>query len=348
MNRIQGKQYQLRRRTAVSALVQSPGSSVARKEPAFQAKTGSVDQKKSQKMKNKHPQGKTSVAPQNRRSALVPAKSGGDSGKKKKIAKNKARLFPSKKKENWTEEEDKLLLSLVQKYGAKNWTEISTSFSNRLGKQCRERWYNHLSPDVNKSKWTEQEDLILLHAYMEFGSRWSIIAGYLPGRTDNSIKNHYNSTIKRKLKNNELNFTPVSSKIDIGALSLQTAATTSPENNPGTLNVEALALKDFGSDGKGSKTGTFGANRPDHCNSPSVEYQVVLRDERPAPETTPIALKVRLPVINPRFLENADPSALLSDLISQKESKSCPSDPHSVPLSQRQLREGRANFSVDN
>ena len=268
MNRIQGKQYQLRKRTAIPALAQSPPSPAAKKENTQHSKSIGNEHKKPQKSKNKQIHGKASVATINRKTGPPQTKHGADSIKKKKISKNRTRLFPSKKKENWTEEEDKLLLSLVQKYGAKNWTEISTSFMNRLGKQCRERWYNHLSPDVNKSKWTEQEDLVLLHAYMEFGSRWSIIAGYLPGRTDNSIKNHYNSTIKRKLKNNELNFTPMSSKLDIGAYSLQTAATASSENNNIVKSVETLALKDFGSDEKCPKASTFGINPPGHTTPP--------------------------------------------------------------------------------
>lgn len=65
------------------------------------------------------------------------------------------------------------------------------------------RWFNHLSPFINKSRWTEQEDEIILEAHSKYGNKWSLIAQHLQGRSDNSIKNHWNSTLKRKIQNNE-------------------------------------------------------------------------------------------------------------------------------------------------
>ncbi|KAF9097987.1 DNA binding transcription coactivator transcription factor [Mortierella sp. AD031] len=98
----------------------------------------------------------------------------------------------------WTPEEDRQLRNLVKELGAEKWVLIASRLGSRTGKQCRERWHNHLDPSIDKSPFTPKEDELIFKLFEQFGSKWAEMSKLMPGRPDNAIKNHFNTSMQRK------------------------------------------------------------------------------------------------------------------------------------------------------
>ncbi|RRT63697.1 hypothetical protein B296_00028216 [Ensete ventricosum] len=104
------------------------------------------------------------------------------------------------KKGPWTPEEDKKLVEYIQRHGHGSWRNLPKNAGlNRCGKSCRLRWTNYLRPDVKRGKFSEDEEQIIIHLHSILGNKWSTISRRLPGRTDNEIKNYWNTHLKKKL-----------------------------------------------------------------------------------------------------------------------------------------------------
>ncbi|KAF8033172.1 hypothetical protein BT93_D1930 [Corymbia citriodora subsp. variegata] len=102
----------------------------------------------------------------------------------------------------WTKEEDERLIAYIRAHGEGCWRSLPKAAGLlRCGKSCRLRWINYLRPDLKRGNFTEEEDELIIKLHSLLGNKWSLIAGRLPGRTDNEIKNYWNTHIRRKLLN---------------------------------------------------------------------------------------------------------------------------------------------------
>ncbi|KAL2523834.1 myb domain protein [Abeliophyllum distichum] len=146
------------------------------------------------------------------------------------------------KRGQWTPEEDQKLSSYIAQHGTRNWRLIPKHAGlQRCGKSCRLRWTNYLRPDLKHGQFTETEEHTIVTLHSVLGNRWSVIAAQLPGRTDNDVKNHWNTKLKKKLSG--MGIDPVTHK-PFSHLITEIATTLSPPQVPHLAEAALGCFKD--------------------------------------------------------------------------------------------------------
>ncbi|KAH7859900.1 hypothetical protein Vadar_006876 [Vaccinium darrowii] len=124
------------------------------------------------------------------------------------------------KKGPWTAEEDKKLIDYIQKHGHGRWRTMPKNAGlRRCGKSCRLRWTNYLRPDIKRGRFSGEEEEIIIQIHSIMGNKWSAIAQRLPGRTDNEIKNYWNTHIRRRLLRMGIDPVTHTPRLDLPAIS---------------------------------------------------------------------------------------------------------------------------------
>ncbi|CAD8155103.1 unnamed protein product [Paramecium pentaurelia] len=133
---------------------------------------------------------------------------------------NKQNIHKVIRKRPWTDEEDLRVIELVQEFGPQKWTQIAQQLDGRIGKQCRERWHNHLNPLIKKTPWEEDEEWVLFLYHKALSNKWAEIAKHVKGRTDNSIKNHWNSGMKKRMPEFQMKLGQIKQKFQREGISI--------------------------------------------------------------------------------------------------------------------------------
>ncbi|CAL5010033.1 unnamed protein product [Urochloa decumbens] len=134
----------------------------------------------------------------------------------------------------WSPEEDEKLIRYITTHGYGCWSEVPEKAGlQRCGKSCRLRWINYLRPDIRRGRFTAEEEKLIISLHAIVGNRWAHIASHLPGRTDNEIKNYWNSWIKKKIRKPAVANTPTSSSVTM---------TTSPPCSTAASDAAAAVL----------------------------------------------------------------------------------------------------------
>ncbi|KAG7538777.1 SANT/Myb domain [Arabidopsis suecica] len=174
------------------------------------------------------------------------------------------------KKGAWTTEEDKKLISYIHDHGEGGWRDIPQKAGlKRCGKSCRLRWTNYLKPEIKRGEFSSEEEQIIIMLHASRGNKWSVIARHLPRRTDNEIKNYWNTHLKKRLIEQGLD--PVTHK------------PLASSSNP-TVDENLNSLNDSSSDKQNSRSSsmpTLSRPLPSSCNMVSKVSDISSNDGTP-------------------------------------------------------------------
>ncbi|XP_074294185.1 transcription factor MYB15-like [Silene latifolia] len=202
----------------------------------------------------------------------------------------------------WTAEEDRILVSFIEKYGHSNWRTLPKQAGLlRCGKSCRLRWTNYLRPDIKRGNFTKEEEDYIIQLHELMGNRWSAIAARLSGRTDNEIKNVWHTHLKKRV--NKQNRTPNSDttkvckkNCDDTNIILTTSSNSTIANNFSEAidktsdQTPPMSRRSESSDDFSSLTDVTSVDRPRNpCNMNGEKYNVTkfeLLDELPIDDAT--------------------------------------------------------------
>ncbi|KAK8953076.1 Transcription factor RAX3 [Platanthera guangdongensis] len=200
------------------------------------------------------------------------------------------------KKGPWSPEEDHKLKSYIQQHGTGgNWIALPHKIGlKRCGKSCRLRWLNYLRPNIKHGGFSEEEDRVICSLYVSIGSRWSIIAAQLPGRTDNDIKNYWNTRLKKKLLGRRRD-------------SNQNPNPNSNNHNPnnGALSSSALERLQLHMHLQALRSPCFSFNNNNNNNKPNYYYDPPGRNDRQILQTLTAEEAIVTPSMNLQPDQNA-------------------------------------------
>lgn len=203
----------------------------------------------------------------------------------------------------WTKEEDDRLIAYIKAHGEGCWRSLPKAAGLlRCGKSCRLRWINYLRPDLKRGNFSEDEDELIIKLHSLLGNKWSLIAGRLPGRTDNEIKNYWNTHIKRKLLNRGID--PVTHRPLNEVASQQHQDSASPTTTPTTPTTTSTTTISFSAATTIPKKEEILGMKNDHLNINSINHHHHQIMQEPKIERCPdLNLDLR---ISPPYQQNSE------------------------------------------